>query len=120
MSKLVLIVDDNETNIDLLRSMLGVKGYNTFDCNSGESALQWLQTNTPDVILLDVKMPYMDGYEVCQRIKSNPQTNSIPVVFVSALGEQVDYGRIREVGGDDYLMKPVTMKQVADIVAKHV
>ncbi|GAV19277.1 adenylate cyclase [Mariprofundus micogutta] len=104
----VLVVDDTPENIDVLRGLLKPY-YKVKVAINGEQALKLSESETPpDLVLLDVMMPGMDGYEVCRRLKSNPQTEGIPVIFVTAMNETHDEVLGFEVGGVDYINKPVT------------
>jgi len=103
----VLVVDDIETNIDILVEVLE-KDYEVSVATDGESALELVETNTPDIILLDIMMPGMDGYEVCRRIKSSQKTKDIPVVFITAMGEVEDETKGFELGAVDYIHKPIS------------
>jgi two-component system cell cycle response regulator len=107
MSARVLVVDDIPVNVKLLEAKLLVEYYEVLTANDGASALVIAEDHIPDIILLDVMMPGMDGYEVCSRLKSNPVTAHIPVVMVTALNEVKDRVRGLEVGADDFLTKPV-------------
>ncbi len=101
----VLVVDDTETNIDILVETLG----DVFDVSvamDGISALESVETELPDLILLDIMMPGMDGYEVCRRLKSNDRTRNIPIIFVTAMGEEKDEARGLALGAVDYIAKP--------------
>src|SRR5215831_5496991 len=115
----ILIVDDIEANQEVLAWGLAEHGYAVKAVDSGQSALATLAESTPDLILLDVLMPHMDGYEVCQRIKAQPQYRDIPVIFVTALTEAVDKIRGFEVGGVDYLTKPFNFQEVLARVETH-
>ena len=86
----ILVVDDNPTNIQVLFDVLSEIGYRVAIAKSGEAALQRVQSSQPDLILLDVMMPGIDGFETCQRIKANPATCDIPVFFMTALSDSVD------------------------------
>ncbi len=107
MTARVLVVDDIPVNVKLLEAKLLVEYYEVVTANDGPSALQVAQEQRPDIILLDVMMPGMDGYEVCQRLKADPATAHIPVVMVTALNEIGDRVRGLESGADDFLTKPV-------------
>ncbi|NKB20625.1 MAG: PleD family two-component system response regulator [Alphaproteobacteria bacterium] len=107
MSARVLVVDDTPVNVKLLEAKLLVEYYEVLTAIDGPSALVVAEDHIPDIILLDVMMPGMDGYEVCSRLKSNPVTAHIPVVMVTALNEVRDRVRGLEVGADDFLTKPV-------------
>ena len=102
----VLIVDDVAVNLKLLRAILQKAGHRVVEAASGREALEKVREAAPDLILLDVMMPGMDGYEVCRTLKSDPATSAIPIVFVSALGEVTDRIRGLEIGAEDYLSKP--------------
>jgi two-component system, cell cycle response regulator len=107
MSTRVLVVDDILPNVKLLEAKLLAEYYDVVTAQSGEDALKKITDSNPDIILLDVMMPGMDGFEVCRRIKSNPQTAHIPVVMVTALTDTEDRVRGLESGADDFLSKPV-------------
>jgi diguanylate cyclase (GGDEF)-like protein len=108
----ILIVDDTAENIRLLSTMLSKKGYNVRKAINGQMALTAVKALPPDLILLDIMMPEMDGYEVCQCLKANPQTASTPVIFLSALDDAFDKVRAFEVGGADYITKPFQFEEV--------
>ena len=108
----ILIVDDILANRRLLSSILTSKGYTISDALDGETALKKAREQQPDLILLDIRMPVMDGYEVCRRLKADEKTRNIPVVFVSALDSQADKTLGFELGGLDYITKPFQVKEV--------
>jgi len=103
----ILVVDDVAANVDLLKSMLVREGYQVVTAADGEQALQMLEETSPDLILMDVLMPKLSGYEVCERIKRNPATRLTPVVLITALNERVDRIEGINAGADDFLTKPV-------------
>lgn len=114
----VLVVDDAETNIDILVETLGSE-YEVSVAMDGESALEAVESELPDIILLDIMMPGMDGYEVCQRLKSNPKTSEIPIVFLTAKSGDEDRARGIELGAVDYITKPFEISEVKAVVKAH-
>lgn len=107
MSARVLVVDDILPNVKLLEAKLSGEYYEVLTATGGQEALDKVKDESPDIVLLDVMMPGMDGFEVCRRIKENPETTHIPVVMVTALTDNVDRVRGLEAGADDFLSKPV-------------
>lgn len=108
----ILIVDDVPENIRLLSSILDAKGYQTRKATSGATALRVVETILPHLILLDIRMPNMNGYEVCRRLKSDPKTAHIPVIFLSAADEVTDKVEAFKAGGADYITKPFHVEEV--------
>jgi len=115
----ILVVDDNPANVQLLSRMLKERGYRVRAALSGSLALQAVLNNPPDLILLDINMPEMNGYEVCERLKADEATQAIPVIFISALTETNDKVRAFEAGGVDYITKPFQFKEVEARVNTH-
>ena len=108
----ILLVDDNPDNLRLLSNMLTEYGYQTRRVISGQMALQAAKATNFDLILLDINMPQMDGYEVCRQLKADSQTITIPVIFISALNEVSDKVKAFRVGGADYISKPFQFEEV--------
>ncbi len=106
-NKTVLVVDDEAVNCRLVDAILTPLGYRVFTASNGEEALQKVETVNPDVILLDIMMPVLDGFETVRRLKSSEQTMLIPVVMVTALKDVEDRVRALEAGADDFLTKPI-------------
>jgi len=103
----ILVVDDNQQNLELLVAYLEDLECETIGAVSGEQALQIVNSQPPDLILLDVMMPKMSGFEVCRKIKTSPKTQNIPVIMVTALNEFGDIERGVDSGTDDFVSKPV-------------
>jgi len=107
----ILIVDDTATNIDILSELLSDK-YEIMAALDGEFALEIANDDLPDLILLDIIMPQMDGYDVCKRLKENPVTKDIPVIFITAKSDEESIEKAYDVGGIDYVTKPFKPKEL--------
>lgn len=108
----ILLVDDLPENLKLLSDLLSEIGYTTRCVTSGIKAIKTAKAKRPDVIFLDILMPEMNGYEVCQACKADPELCDIPIIFISALGDTFDKLKAFEVGGVDYITKPFQVKEV--------
>jgi two-component system, sensor histidine kinase and response regulator len=115
----ILIIDDTPANLRLLNSILIEQEYAVHPANSGEHALRFLESTTPDLILLDIRMPGLDGYQVCKQLKSNERTRDIPVIFISAADDVSDKVKAFTVGGADYIVKPFQVEEVLARVNTH-
>ena len=102
----ILIVDDNETNRDILMARLGPQGYDLKQAADGEEALIAAREHLPDLILMDIQLPIMDGYEATRRIKAMPEFKSIPIIVVTSYALSGDEGKARDAGCDAYVTKP--------------
>jgi DNA-binding response OmpR family regulator len=102
----VLVVDDEEYIQHILNFSFGAEGYEVITAADGAEAIQKAISEKPDVIVLDIMMPKMDGYQACKKLKSDPQTKSIPVILLTAKGRDVDRQLGSEAGADDYVVKP--------------
>ena len=111
----ILIVDDTLENLQLLSNILNEHGYEVRVAVNGVVALKSIQAILPDLILLDINMPQMDGYEVCKHLKADPKTDEVPVIFISALNDAIDKVKAFSIGGVDYITKPF---QVEEVVAR--
>jgi phosphoserine phosphatase RsbU/P len=115
----ILIVDDTPENLTLLRQMLTENGYRVRPALNGETALTSIKNDLPDLILLDIMMPGMGGYEVCKRLKSEEKTRRIPIIFISALNELDDKVKAFSLGCADYITKPFQAEEVLARVKTH-
>jgi two-component system sensor histidine kinase/response regulator len=118
-SPAILIVDDNPQNIQVLGKLLQESRYEIEFANSGEAALEWLNARQFDLILLDINMPVMNGFEVCRKIRSNPDLNNVPVIFLSAETERESILKGFELGAQDYLTKPFDSRELLVRVRTH-
>lgn len=115
----ILVVDDTPANLQVLTGMLKDRGYKVRPVPSGKLALLAAERNPPDLILLDINMPEMNGYEVCEKLKADAKLKGIPVIFISALTEQLDKVKAFAIGGVDYLTKPFQMEELHARVETH-
>lgn len=115
----ILIVDDAETHRFILRNIVMEMGYQPVLAENGTQALRVLPRCNPALILLDISMPEMDGFEVCRQIKENPDTRSIPVIFISGFENSEDIIKVFAAGGEDYVTKPFVPEVVKARVGVH-
>lgn len=115
----IMIVDDTPQNLRLLENMLSSRGYKVYALPNGEMALNAVKKNPPDLILLDINMPGMNGYEVCRRLKENPASANIPVIFLSAMHDIAEKMDGFAAGGVDYITKPFQFEEVSARAAAH-
>lgn len=115
----VLVVDDNPTNLSVLVNLLRDVGLRVLVATDGESAIEQIEYVKPDLILLDVMMPGIDGFETCQRLKANVETSKIPIIFMTALSETVDKVRGLSLGAVDYVTKPFEHEEVLIRIRTH-
>ena len=112
MSALVLVVDDNEDNVQIMSRILLSRGFEVRTARDGKAALRSIEQELPDVVLLDIMMPDMDGIEVLDRIRANPQSASLPVILVTGKGQDDDVLAGYKYGADYYITKPFTARQL--------
>jgi PleD family two-component response regulator len=115
----ILIADDTPEHLTVLRQMLAEQNYMVRPALNGEIAIKAANESPPDLILLDIRMPGMDGYEVCQQLKSEEKTRKIPVIFISALNELDDKVKAFSLGGVDYITKPFQTEEVLARIKTH-
>jgi signal transduction histidine kinase len=116
---LVLIVDDTPTNLEVISETLSDAGFDVAIATSGDRALQQMERRLPDLILLDVMMPGIDGFETCRRLKANPRTSKIPVIFMTALADADSKVQALDIGAVDFISKPFHEKEVLARVKTH-
>jgi two-component system alkaline phosphatase synthesis response regulator PhoP len=110
----ILVVDDEIYIVHILDFSLGMEGYEVVTALDGEQALEKARTEKPDLIVLDIMMPKLDGYETCKRLKADPTTKDMPVILLSAKGRNVDQKVGFEVGADDYITKPFSPRKLVE------
>lgn len=115
----ILIVDDDLSSLRLLAEILTERGYVVHPTSCGEMALRFVESTLPDLILLDIKMPGLNGFEVCRRLKADERTLAIPVIFITGLGDLADKMKGFQAGGVDYLTKPLQLEEVLVRVQTH-
>jgi two-component system, cell cycle response regulator DivK len=115
----VLIVEDNALNMKLLRDVLAAKGYATLEATTGARAIELALQHAPDVILMDVQLPDVDGVEVLRRIRTDARTASLPVVAVTAQAMDGDRDRFLRGGFDEYLPKPLDVSELLEVLARY-
>jgi len=112
----ILLIDDHKTVLKLLEAILRIKGYDLLYAESGSQGISMARQHTPDLILLDVMMPDLDGFKVCQYLKNQAETREIPVVFLTARGAEDDYDAGRSAGADAFMTKPFQAMEVLNLV----
>jgi two-component system cell cycle response regulator DivK len=108
----VLVVEDNERNLKLVRDVLQYAGYEIIEASTGEEGVELAQSRSPDVILMDLQLPDIDGMEALRRIRKSPVTADVPVVAVTAFAMQDDRARVFDAGFDGYLEKPLSVREL--------
>ena len=114
MSKKVLVVDDSPVELANLRALLNDHGYTTLTASSGREAIEKALSEAPNLILLDIIMPDMDGYEACRQLQANPDTKAIPVVFISSKSQKADHIWAKMQGAKALIGKPYSADQILD------
>jgi two-component system cell cycle response regulator DivK len=112
MSGCILVVEDQMDNRQILRDLLGNAGYTLVEAENGEEAVAAVAKQRPDLILMDIQLPVMDGYEATRRIKSDPATKSIPIIVITSYALSGDEGKARAAGCDAYVTKPYSPRQL--------
>ncbi|HKK01439.1 MAG TPA: response regulator [Desulfuromonadales bacterium] len=115
----ILVVDDHQTVVKLMEAVLRLRHYEVIHAENGEQGLSLALQEQPALIFLDVMMPGMDGFTVCERLKTDPQTSRIPVVFLTARGEETDVERGEKAGGDGFVKKPFKTMEILKLIENH-
>src|SRR6516225_4782604 len=119
MSKCILVVEDQADNRRILRDLLGNAGYELVEAESGEEALTAVETKPPDLILMDIQLPVMDGYEATRRIRSKPELRSIPIIAVTSYALAGDEAKALAIGCNAYITKPFSPRALLEKVQEH-
>src|SRR5262245_34936984 len=112
MTKRILVVEDQEDNRQILRDLLGSVGFTMIEAGDGEEALTQAAKERPDLILMDIQLPVMDGYEATRRLKADPSTKAIPIIVVTSYALSGDEGKAKAAGCDAYVTKPYSPRQL--------
>jgi two-component system cell cycle response regulator DivK len=120
MKKCILVVEDQEDNRQILRDLLTNGGYDMIEVENGEDAITSAEANRPDLILMDIQLPLLDGYEATRRIKSNPELKSIPIIVVTSYLLSGGEEKARRAGCDDYVAKPYSPRQLLAKIKSYV
>ena len=118
MAKVILIVEDDPKSLKLTRDILQASGYTTIEAIDGEQGVESAKAKKPDLILMDIMMPVMDGYNACHAIKTDEATRKIPVVMLTSLDYELNKALGRDVGADEYITKPFTPQELLDVISQ--
>ena len=118
MPPTILIVDDEPNIVIPLQFLMEQNGYRTLVAQSGEEALETISKEKPDLVLLDIMLPGVDGFEVCEIVRLNPEWRKIRIIFLTAKGRDVDIAKGMVLGADEYITKPFSNQQIIDAVTK--
>ena len=120
MKKRILVVEDQEDNRQILRDLLTKAGFDMIEAENGEDAVALAQASRPDLILMDIQLPILDGYEATRRIKADPDLKSIPIIVVTSYALSGDEDKARRAGCDDYVAKPFSPRQLLAKIKQYV
>jgi two-component system, cell cycle response regulator DivK len=115
-AELILIVEDHEKNLKLVRDLLQVKGYQTLEAETAERGIELARRHTPQLILMDIQLPRMDGVAALSQLRADPATAHIPVIALTAFAMKDDRERFRSAGFDSYLVKPINIRELLEVV----
>ena len=119
MTKRILVVEDHEDNRQILRDLLGSAGFEMIEAHDGGAALSTAKATKPDLILMDIQLPLLDGYEATRQIKADPALNAIPIIVVTSYALSGDEEKARQAGCDDYVAKPYSPRQLLAKIRHH-
>lgn len=114
----ILIVEDNEKNRTLVKDVLEYHGYEVIEAGNGKEGIKITKENNPDLILMDIQMPVMSGYDAIKILKNNPETKDIKIIALTSLAMKGDKEKIMEEGFDDYIAKPIDIRRLPELVKK--
>ena len=114
--ELILIIEDNEKNLKLVRDLLQVKGYQTLEAATAELGIELARRHTPQLILMDIQLPGMDGVGALSQLKADPTTADMPVIALTAFAMTADRERFHSAGFDSYLVKPINIRELLEVV----
>ena len=117
MGKTILIVEDEPKNMTLTRDLLKISGYETIEAVDGRQGVEKAKSAKPNLILMDIMMPKMDGYAACSEIKADPATKNIPVIMLTAVGYDLNKKLAKQMGADGYVTKPFSRQQLIDAIS---
>ena len=120
MKKCILVVEDQEDNRQILRDLLTSGGFDMIEAENGEEAITAAEANKPDLILMDIQLPLLDGYEATRRIKANPELKAIPIIVVTSYALSGDEEKARRAGCDDYVAKPFSPRELLAKIKEYV
>ncbi len=118
MAKKILIVEDNEANRKLMKDILKFYGYSIVEATDGKEGIDAAKAHTPDVILMDIQMPVMNGYEAIKILKNDPNTRQIKIVAITSFAMVGDKEKILQAGADDYITKPINTRELPKIIKR--
>ena len=113
---LVLIIEDNDKNLELVRDILQAKGYSTLEAGTAESGLELARREAPDLVLMDIQLPGMDGIQALKALRASPATSALPVVAITASVMMADREQIMRAGFDGFIEKPITVRSFLEVV----
>jgi two-component system cell cycle response regulator DivK len=120
MNKRILVAEDHEDNRQILRDLLASGGFDMIEANDGERAVSAAEESRPDLILMDIQLPVIDGYEATRRIKANPALKAIPIIMVTSYALSGDDAKARQAGCDDYVAKPYSPRQLLAKIRRYI